>query len=247
MNIKAEEHPVPALPPNGQSTMDHFVESIHSAYTDSIAAVFEMGDLLISAKRALAATDFNNMIETKLPFGKRTAERLMKIAGHVGFPVATHVSLPPSWGTLHVLTGLKPKAIAKEISAGGIHADMERKDAEALVDKYKEGKPKSKGKGKGKGKNRSRKRPSLMATITNLRTEIAANEAYIQEMEATRAGPTENIAKHWITLAEARAQYAELVVALDGQEAIAAELEKLKQLIISEASQADAGAGHLSP
>jgi hypothetical protein len=214
MNTHAQDQAVAAPLPNTRP-VDVFVEGIRSAYTDSIAAVFEMGDLLCSAKQELVAADFNDMIDTKLPFGRRTAERLMKIAAHSGLADdATHVSLPPAWGTLHVLTVLKPGIIAKEISAGGIHAEMERKEAQALVDKYN----------KKKRKRRSpvRKRPDLKEANANLRTDLEAKQAYIDELEAARSGPA--------TIDDARDQYAKFVADKD-EVAISAELEKLKHLI----------------
>lgn len=48
------------------------------------------------------------MVETDLPFGSRTAQRLLAIARNWEYRFATHVSLlPPNWRTLYELTKLK--------------------------------------------------------------------------------------------------------------------------------------------
>jgi hypothetical protein len=76
-----------------------------------------------------------------LPFGKRTADRLIAIAldpvlGELDEDgVATHVSqLPPSWGTLYALTLCKDKASLKAaIESGKIGPGTEREEAREWV------------------------------------------------------------------------------------------------------------------
>ena len=52
---------------------------------------------------------FEAMVEDDLPFGKRTAQRLMAIASDQRLSNTTHVSLlPASWQTLYELTKLLP-------------------------------------------------------------------------------------------------------------------------------------------
>lgn len=56
------------------------------------------GTLLVEAKTALPHGDFQAMVESELPFGQRTAQRLMAMAGDERITNATHGShLPPSW------------------------------------------------------------------------------------------------------------------------------------------------------
>ena len=73
------------------------------------------------------------MIEEKLPFGARTAQRLAKIAEHPVLSNATHVShLPASWGTLYAITELPDEAIEGLIADGSINAGMEREDVKEI-------------------------------------------------------------------------------------------------------------------
>jgi hypothetical protein len=79
--------------------------------------------------------------EEMLPFGKRTADMLIKIALDKTISNEKHVShLPTSWGTLYQLT--KIPDLKKAIEEGKIHADMQRKDVKALIpQKIKQPKP----------------------------------------------------------------------------------------------------------
>jgi hypothetical protein len=72
------------------------------------------------------------MIEAELPFGSRTAERLMEIAGNDRLTNPTHVSLlPPHWGTLHALTKLDPDEFDEKLTDGTINPEMTRADAKS--------------------------------------------------------------------------------------------------------------------
>jgi hypothetical protein len=98
----------------------------------TVEGFIEMGRMLIEAKRQLDYGDFTTMIESDLPFGERTAQRLMAIAEDQRLP--THVSvLPPSWGTLYELTRLPDEAFERAISEGRINPDMERADVQRLL------------------------------------------------------------------------------------------------------------------
>ncbi len=67
--------------------------------------MIDAGALLIEAKAVLSHGDSRAMVDAELPFGARTAQRLMVIAGDPGIADRTHGSdLPPSWRTLYELT-----------------------------------------------------------------------------------------------------------------------------------------------
>jgi hypothetical protein len=56
--------------------------------------------------------EFTVMIKADLPFGDRTAQRLMMVAQHPVLLNPTHVSvLPPHWGTLAELARLPPPQV----------------------------------------------------------------------------------------------------------------------------------------
>jgi Protein of unknown function (DUF3102) len=96
--------------------------------------VLETGRLIAEAKASLDHGTFTTMVESALPFGPRTAQRLMAIAADS--QIATHVSaLPSSWGTLYELTKLDDKQFESCIKDGTIMSEMERRDISAVVKK----------------------------------------------------------------------------------------------------------------
>jgi hypothetical protein len=112
--------------PNARSRAQ-WVERIAEAWRASVAAIIETGRLLNEAKDELAHGEWLAMIENDLPFGPRTAQRLMAIAGDERLTNPTHVShLPPSWGTLYELSKLDDAAFESGVSDGTIHAGMTR-------------------------------------------------------------------------------------------------------------------------
>jgi hypothetical protein len=109
--------------------------AIRASWQKSTAGIIETGELLLQAREQLDRDVFAAM---KLPFGQRTAQRLMAIAQHPVLSDATHVSrLPPSWGTLYELTKLPCIILRTKVEDGTIHPGMERKDVAALLNKSK--------------------------------------------------------------------------------------------------------------
>lgn len=96
-------------------------------------SIIEAGRLLAAAKAALEHGEFESMIERALPFGARTAQRLMAIAADERLSNPTRVSLlPPSWGAMYELTRLDDEQLDKSFADGAIKPDMERADAVAI-------------------------------------------------------------------------------------------------------------------
>jgi hypothetical protein len=103
--------------------------AISATWQKSVAAVFETGRLLVEAKDTLEHGTFESMVNLKLPFGRRTAERLMAIVDHPVISKATHASLlPSSWMTLYELTKVEPEALREAFEDGTINPKMERSD-----------------------------------------------------------------------------------------------------------------------
>jgi hypothetical protein len=118
-----------------KSPRARWTQRIGAAWRASIKKVFETGRLLIEAKADLKKRgehgEFEKMVEHSLPFGLRTAERLMVIAGDKRLTKATHGSLlPQSWRTLYELTRLSDDEFTKAISDGIIGPDMTRPELE---------------------------------------------------------------------------------------------------------------------
>jgi N6-adenosine-specific RNA methylase IME4 len=94
-----------------------------------VAGIFDVGRLLIQAKIALAHGEWQAMCDTRLPFGPRTAQRLMAIANDERLLHPTRGSLlPPHWRTLYDLTTLDDDVLRKAFDDGVIRPDMERSD-----------------------------------------------------------------------------------------------------------------------
>jgi Protein of unknown function (DUF3102) len=80
------------------------VRRITAAWQKTVANIVETGRLLIEAKDDIGFGGFQEMIRAELPFGARTAQRLMEIAEDRVLSNATHASLlPASWMTLYEL------------------------------------------------------------------------------------------------------------------------------------------------
>jgi hypothetical protein len=90
--------------------------------------------LLLQAKCDLSSEQFERMITHRIPFGFRSAERLIKIAAHPVLSDPTHVSrLPASWGTLYQLTTLPEGKLLELLNDGTIHASTQRADVEQIA------------------------------------------------------------------------------------------------------------------
>jgi hypothetical protein len=110
-------------------------DRIASAWGKQIESIIETGQCLINAKEdpGVPHGSFEAMVQSKLPFGPRTAQRLMKIAENSTLVNATHVShLPASWGTLYELTKLPNDILLAKLKDGSIHPKLERKDVRAM-------------------------------------------------------------------------------------------------------------------
>lgn len=82
-------------------------DSIKAAWTEAAAGIIETGRAILAAKEELQHGEFKAMVEEDLPFGVRTAQRLMAISKDAWLSNATHGShLPPSWRTLYEMTRL---------------------------------------------------------------------------------------------------------------------------------------------
>lgn len=111
-----------------------YPKAIAARWHGAAKAILEAGRLLIEAKGALEHGRFRKMIEGQLPFGARTAERLMKIAADPRLSKATHASLlPPSWTTLYELSQVPEDLFAKALADGRINPEMGRSDAQGLL------------------------------------------------------------------------------------------------------------------
>jgi hypothetical protein len=111
------------------------VRLISAAWQKGVESIIETGERLHQAKADpdMPHGSFEAMIQCKLPFGPRTAQRLMAIASNTVLSNPTHVShLPPAWGTLAELAKLPTTLLLTKIEDGSINPMMQRKDVKAL-------------------------------------------------------------------------------------------------------------------
>jgi N6-adenosine-specific RNA methylase IME4 len=114
--------------PNARSRAQ-FVEWITEAWQSSVAAIIETGRRLTAAKDELAHGEWLPMIENDLPFGRRYAQMLMKIAADQRITNANHVSLlPPSVGTLVQINRMDDDTFERCVANGTIRPDVERRE-----------------------------------------------------------------------------------------------------------------------
>jgi hypothetical protein len=117
-----------------------WAKRITSAYGDSVQAIIEVGRELQLAKKDCNHGEWGELTgqttgKPLLPFSYQTAHRLKSIAKNTALSNIAHGRyLPASWRTLAILASLSPGEIEAAIADGTIHPDMQRKDAQRLVD-----------------------------------------------------------------------------------------------------------------
>jgi hypothetical protein len=125
-------------------TLDQFAEAITASWQQAVHSIIRTGRLLIKAKKDHPGK-FGKLFDAdnpkKLPFGPRTAQRLMAIADHPILSDPTHVShLPPSWGTLDRICQIPDPELKAMLADGTIHPDTQRKDVEEIIAQLREDK-----------------------------------------------------------------------------------------------------------
>lgn len=137
--VKKAKAPKAPKAPKKQDRVAHWKQEICDMWQAAVESIISTGEQLIEAKEDLKGQKgaWGKLCD-ELPFGERTAQRLMEIARDPRLTDTTHVSvLPPSWGTLYELTKLDDKTFKAAMAKGTIHPGMERKDVETLLEKSK--------------------------------------------------------------------------------------------------------------
>ena len=105
---------------------------ISATYQGAAGSLIESGRMLVQAKQELPHGKFLRLVHEKLPFGARTAQRLMCIALHKALNATDLTHLPPAVTTLAVLCSLPDHEFEQCVASGQIHADMREEDARWL-------------------------------------------------------------------------------------------------------------------
>jgi N6-adenosine-specific RNA methylase IME4 len=115
-------------------TATEFAARITAAWQKAVWGYIEAGRWIVAAKKRLDRGEFLAMVEKSLPFGKRTAQRLMAVASDPRIINAAHGShLPASWRTAYELTRLDDATFEARIADGTIRPGMERRDIAAIA------------------------------------------------------------------------------------------------------------------
>lgn len=112
-----------------QPETEKWARLIRASWSRSAEAVIETGRLCIDAKNNLAHGEWMRMADDLLPFGLRTAQRLMDIARDPKLSNTSNLSfLPPHVSSLVELTKLDDDEFAERIKDGTINPDMEARE-----------------------------------------------------------------------------------------------------------------------
>jgi N6-adenosine-specific RNA methylase IME4 len=111
-----------------------YAKQIQHAVSESVRSFVECGRLLSEVKAELDRGEFTEWVESELPFGIRTAQRLMAVAADKRISKATHGShLPASWHTLYEITKLSDSEFNARLRDGTISPETERSTITAIT------------------------------------------------------------------------------------------------------------------
>jgi len=119
---------------------EYWAPKIHGEWRKSIEGILGVGRQLIAAKEACEHGEFlrlfkgqENAIKDPLPWGDKTAQRLMAIASSGVLSNGAHAHhLPCEWTTLYELTKLHDETLIAGIKSGEITPETTRAQAAAL-------------------------------------------------------------------------------------------------------------------
>ena len=110
-----------------------FVRRIVKHLEKSLESFIEIGHVLIEAEKLLGRKQWLDMVSEELPFTRRTAEKLVKIASDARITdPKIRGRLPPHWTSLHELTQLTDAEFANALVENKIRPEMERREISLL-------------------------------------------------------------------------------------------------------------------
>lgn len=119
-------------------TAGGWCERIRARWQDTVAAIFEVGQMLTQAKLEVGHGAWGFMFSAenpnRLPFGQNTANKIMAVARNTVLANSEHVkNLPPSWGTLYELSRIPEPELIEAFESGAIRPDMERQHVKQML------------------------------------------------------------------------------------------------------------------
>lgn len=126
-------------------TANDFAKSINILWQKTAEGFIQIGQILRAARVQLGSKEWKKLTEgDMLPFDERKMQMFIRMARNPVFQKPSHVAqLPPSYTTIDVLGKLDQQHLLIAFKKKDIHPNMERRDAEELVEKTK---PKEKNK-----------------------------------------------------------------------------------------------------
>ena len=159
---------------------DHWAVKIRTSWQKTLEGILETGAHLIQAKEALPHGGFEIMVHDDLPFGARTARKLMAIARSPVLSDRTHASvLPPHSETLYELTKLDESDLKVALHNHLIKPELQRKDL-----------PKLRRRMRGWRHSSNRKRPTVQRSfLAELRQHFGADSrSWLDGLEPRKRG-----------------------------------------------------------
>lgn len=123
-----------AVPARNSRTRKEWADVINAGWRESLEGIINVGRMLNQAREELGRSDFVVMVEADLDFSLRSAENLMKIAGHPRIADASRGTnlLPRQWTVLRELARLTAEDFDWAESKGLISPEMSRGAATAI-------------------------------------------------------------------------------------------------------------------
>ena len=120
-------------------TRRSWAKAIRSKWQQSVQCIIEAGRLLEQAKASLPHGQFEEMVESDLPFGPRAARMLMAIARNPILAKRKHASdLPASWYTLYEMSRLPESELSGALASGEVGPETRRRDVVELREQLRQ-------------------------------------------------------------------------------------------------------------
>lgn len=120
---------------------DMLVERICTSWSGLIRSTIETGEQLIELKRQVGHGRWCELVNgDRIPFGERTAQKLVAIAAHPVLSNPTRASvLPAGWSMLAELSQVDADTLSEAMNSGLITPTMSRQDVRSLARRLRYG------------------------------------------------------------------------------------------------------------
>lgn len=117
--------------PNPQ-TVDDYAEVIRTLFREAEERFVQIGMFLEEAKAKLQHGEFQELINSRLPFGPRAAQMMRAAAKAIKYGMIPLDIVPPSYSVVYQITTLTDTERQQAVEEGVIRLDMRREDITAF-------------------------------------------------------------------------------------------------------------------